>query len=240
MIENAANQAGLEAVKSVAYLSLPFAVIALVLFIKNVIDSQQNEELEKLFPEFLKGLSKRLKSGMALESAVDDITKLEDNVITMELKMSIGQRKSFDESLAAFASKFRSRMLKKTVDLIVAAHQSGSSLSEILDRVAEEFWSIYLVKKEKSDRTGESAAMIFANGAILSPLMLGMIQGIFLNNFYMIFVVFMLALAVISTMFYGLLKDDMLTAILLLPVSICLAAVSFVAPIMVNFMLAAS
>ena len=141
----------------------------------------ERTELENVWPEVLGELAENLRAGMGVESALDAVANARSDRMGEMLRQAVTEMHdtSFTEAMRDFAERSRSPMISRVVSILNVALVSSGSFSETLELLSEEFWEIYLLRKERVAKTKGTADFILWSGAAICPALLGFIVGIF-------------------------------------------------------------
>ena len=141
----------------------------------------ERTELENAWPEVLGELAENLRAGMGVESALDAVASARSDRIGEMLQQTVTEMHdtSFTEAMQKFAGRSRSPMIARVVSILNVALVSAGSFSETLELLSEEFWEIYLLRKERIAKTKSTADFILWSGAVFCPALLGFIVAIF-------------------------------------------------------------
>ena len=113
-------------------ISIPTIAFSLILFMKM---ERRASEIENSIPDFLRQLSSMLKVGLSLENALIDMSNHGKGPLYDELRrvvVEIRMGKSLDESFNGMAMRLDSKDLERSFKIILNAHKSGGSLSDII------------------------------------------------------------------------------------------------------------
>lgn len=154
--------------KAIVFLSLPFILIQVLIFISAFIfsylailvviasfltlkaDSRRNA-LEYNLSDFLLMVSSNMKAGMPLDQAMYYSAKPEFGLLSKEVKSIIKDAFSgtaLETSLNTLASRFDSKIFSRTIILMRQASASGGEVSEVLERTSHDIRSNLLIKKD--------------------------------------------------------------------------------------------
>ena len=138
-------------------------------------------ELENAWPDVLADLAEELRAGMGVESALDAIANSRKDQMGLRLRDAVNDMRDngFGKAMTNFAKKSESPMISRIVSILNVALASSGSIATTLEKISDEFWDIYMLKKERLVKTQSSANFILWGGAILCPIMLGAIVAIF-------------------------------------------------------------
>jgi hypothetical protein len=196
-----------------------------------IMRKNRKKKIENQFSNLLYTLSEKLKANVAIEQAIYDCISMRKDELGREFVKSFKPNYSFEEILEDFAKRMNSQKISNTTRLIISLKKSGVGIADALEKISSEFWSIDLIEKEREEKTSLIAKMIFVNGSIFTPMMLGIIQGIFLTRVYPSIQIFITFLAIISMIIFGIIEEESFEIIFLIPISIFFAFLSFLIPI---------
>lgn len=156
-------------------ISIPTIVFILVLFIKI---ERRAEEIESSIPEFLRQLSSMLKVGLSLENALVDMSNHGKGPLYDELRrvvVEIRMGKSLDESFSNMAKRLNSKDLERSFKIILNAHKSGGSLSDIILDVSDDLRAMLILKRERKASVMMSIMFLLIASTFAAPFALGMV-----------------------------------------------------------------
>ncbi len=70
-------------------------------------------------------------------------------------------------------------MIIRIVSILNVALGSSGSFATTLENISEEFWEIYMLRKERITKTQGTANFILWGGAMICPVLLGLIVAVF-------------------------------------------------------------
>ena len=157
------------------------AIIGGMIYIPQKRKFDKITELENAWPDVLADLAEELRAGMGVESALDAIANSRTDNMGVMLRSAVNDMRDngFGKAMKNFAEKSESAMISRIVSILNVALASSGSIATTLEKISDEFWEIYMLKKERLVKTESSANFILWGGALLCPLMLGGIVAIF-------------------------------------------------------------
>lgn len=158
-------------------LSILIPTIAFILFLFIKIE-QRAEEIENSIPDFLRQLSSMLKVGLSLENALIDMSNHGKGPLYDELRrvvVEIRMGKSLDESFNNMALRLNSKDLERSFKIILNAHKSGGSLSDIILDVSDDLRAMLVLKRERKASVMMSVMFLILASTIAAPFALGMV-----------------------------------------------------------------
>jgi pilus assembly protein TadC len=134
-----------------SFLSVYFATTALVTSYMLMKADDRRNKLEVMLPDFLALVGSNIKAGMSLDQAMWYSAKPEFGLLSMEVKSQVKSSfsgESMESTLDKLASRFDSRVFKRTILLLKQASATGGELTSVLDRTAEDVRNTIIMKKE--------------------------------------------------------------------------------------------
>ncbi|MCW1296783.1 MAG: hypothetical protein OH319_03830 [Candidatus Parvarchaeota archaeon] len=212
------------------YMPIPILLlIFVIIFIK--FKENKKRKIEEQFLNFLYTISGKLKQKVALEQAVYESIGLRKDELGTEFKKSFKPNYSFEQVLDDFSKRMNSKKISSITNLIITLKNSKVELSQALESISSELWSMWLLEKERDEKLNLIANMVLINGMVFTPLAIGIIQGIFLSTVYPSVQFFIMSSMIISVLIYCVIKNKLYEAALLIPIGIFLASFSFLLPI---------
>ena len=138
-------------------------------------------ELENAWPDVLADLAEELRAGMGVESALDAIANSRKDQMGLRLRDAVNDMRDngFGKAMTNFAKKSESPMISRIVSILNVALASSGSIATTLEKISDEFWEIYMLKKERLMKTQSNANFILWFGSVACPVILGAIVAIF-------------------------------------------------------------
>ena len=151
----------------------PTIAFILVLFLKI---EKRASEIENSIPDFLRQLSSMLKVGLSLENALVDMSDHGKGPLYDELRrVVVRMGKSLDESFSNMAMRLNSKDLERSFKIILNAHKSGGSLSDIILDVSDDLRAMLILKRERKASVMMSIMFLIIASTIAAPFALGMV-----------------------------------------------------------------
>jgi hypothetical protein len=151
-------------------------VAAPVLIIKYR-EFQRKSEIESEFPQFLRDVLEGTRAGMSLPQAVQNIGSsgygaMEPEIEKMNARIDWGI--PFDDVMTQFAQDSSSSMIRRSVDTIIQAYESGGNIEDVLDSVVDNIRSIQELQEERESQLyGE-----LVTGYIVYFIFIGILIGL--------------------------------------------------------------
>lgn len=169
--------------QGVTLLPFAFTFASLVLFLgypylktESIIDSIENN-----FSDALKQMADTLKAGDTYESALREVVNAEYGRLSEEMAIALRrleEGENIDTALRGFSERINSRLIRRTIVIILDSIKTGSSLAEILDNISDDVRDIYKLKEERKSSTTMQFMFMVAAGGFIAPLIFGEVTAI--------------------------------------------------------------
>ena len=185
MLDTLEESLGVDGIGSTALLIwLGIGVLGLIggmIYIPQKRKQERITELENAWPDVLADLAEELRAGMGVESALDAIASGRNDRMGLMLREAVKRMRDdgFGMAMRDFAKQTESPMIIRIVSILNVALGSSGSFATTLENISEEFWEIYMLRKERLTKTQGTANFILWGGAIVCPILLGLIVSVF-------------------------------------------------------------
>jgi flagellar protein FlaJ len=178
----------------------------------------RSQELEAMFPAFMRDITENINVGMTLPKAIRAATANDYGIFTpfvKEIAAKIDWGIPFERVLTDFAAKSRSAVIGRTVKGIIEVHRSGGTIGTVMQAMTVSVRELERIKKERAARvysqmvTGYFVFFLFLGimlvmARLLIPLLTFQIAGAATADISRMFVDTFRALVVIQGVFAGL------------------------------------
>lgn len=137
------------------------------------------DSIEQDTPDFLRQISSLLRSGLGIETALEDVSKHGKGPLTDELKRAVIEIKigsTFEDALLSMGERLKSKNLDRTFRMILEGRRVGGSLSDVIETVAEDLRAILALKRERKANVMMSVMFLIIAAIVAAPFALGMIM----------------------------------------------------------------
>lgn len=155
---------------------LPAAIIVIWVFFMM---ERRVDSIEQSTPDFLRQISSLLRSGIGIETALEDISKHGRGPLIDELKRAVIEIKigsTFEDALLSMGERLKSKNLDRTFRMILEGRRVGGSLSDVIETVAEDLRAILALKRERRANVMMSVMFLLIAAIVAAPFALGMIM----------------------------------------------------------------
>lgn len=158
-------------------LLLPGVVIFIWIFFMM---ERRVDSIEQGTPDFLRQISSLLRSGVGIETALEDISKHGKGPLIDELKRAVIEIKigsTFEDALLSMGERLKSKNLDRTFRMILEGRRVGGSLSDVIETVAEDLRAVLALKRERRANVMMSVMFLLIAAVVAAPFALGMIMS---------------------------------------------------------------
>ncbi|VVB76571.1 Type II secretion system (T2SS), protein F [uncultured archaeon] len=139
------------------------------------------ENIEKNFSDALKQMADTLKAGDTYEGALREVVESEYGRLSEEMSLALRRLEdgeNLESALNGFAARIDSRLVKRTITIILDSIKTGASLADILDDIADDVKDFTRLKDERKANTTMQFLFLIAAGGVIAPLIFGEINSV--------------------------------------------------------------
>ena len=141
-----------------------------------LIADKRNKIVEEVLPDALQLMAANCRSGLTPDralflSARPEFGPLEEEIRRVGKKAMSGV--PLEKALKDMTKRISSRVLKRTIDLIIEGINKGGELANLLEQTAEDIRHLKILKREVSSYVAMYAIFIFFAAGIAAPLLFG-------------------------------------------------------------------
>lgn len=132
------------------------------------------EFTEEVLPDALQLISSNIRSGLTVDRAILTSARPEFGPLEQELKRVAKETisgKSLEESLKTIPKRIKSRLLDRTINLLVEGISKGGNMANLLDNIAEDVRQAKTLRREIKSYVMMYAIFIFFAVGIGAPLL---------------------------------------------------------------------
>jgi flagellar protein FlaJ len=150
---------------------------AILLFVHGLVVVQSDRRtgfVEDILPDVLRILAANLRSGLTIDRALISSARPEFGFFEGEIKRAAHETltgRSAEEALDSMTKKVRSKLLKRTIDLLKDGIGRGANLPEMLDGLAQEIREMKTLRREVVAHVMLYVIFIFFAAGIAAPLL---------------------------------------------------------------------
>lgn len=142
---------------------------------------QRIDAIEEALPDSLKQMADILKAGGTIEFALREVAyaeygPLKDELFEVLRKLEEGE--NFATALSSLSQNVNSRVVKRTVTIIIDSIKAGAGLADILDEIAEDVRETHRIAKERKTRTLLQVIFMVVAGGAIAPIIFGFVGTI--------------------------------------------------------------
>jgi flagellar protein FlaJ len=139
------------------------------------------DEIEANFSDALKQMADTLKAGDTYESALREVANSEYGRLSEEMELALRrleEGENLDTSLRGFAERIDSKVVKRTINIILDSVRTGASLADILDEIADDVRDYHRLKEHRKANTTMQFIFMIAAGGVIAPAIFGEINAV--------------------------------------------------------------
>jgi len=170
-------------IKETTLLPFAFGTATLVLILGYPYMKKESivDTIEDNFSDALKQMADTLKAGDTYESALREVANSEYGRLSEEMEIalrSLEEGSNIETALESFAERIDSRLVRRTITIILDSIKTGASLAEILDEISEDVRDFHRLKEERKANTTMQFMFMVAAGGAIAPMIFGEVSAV--------------------------------------------------------------
>lgn len=152
-------------------------ILDLVLGYPYLASMRRVNEIERGFPNALKQMADTLKAGGTYEFALRELATGEFGPLKEEIEAALRkleEGENFESALRGIGENVNSRLVKRTITVIIDSVRSGAGLADILDDIADDLREMHRIKADRKAMVGMQTMFIIAAGSVVAPFIFGL------------------------------------------------------------------
>jgi flagellar protein FlaJ len=137
--------------------SIDFIIIAILIFtgvfgIYEFINLRRIRKIDERFPDFVRDLAESRRAGMTFTKAIMYSSRGNYGLLTPEIQKiarQISWGSSIDNALNSFAKRVNTKLIRRTIFLIIEANKSGGNVADVLDAASRDARELKLIESER-------------------------------------------------------------------------------------------
>jgi flagellar protein FlaJ len=154
--------------------ALGFGVLIFTYIVFMFIADSRANQIENVLPDALQLMSANVRAGMTIDRAIWLSARPEFGVLEEEIKM-VGSRtmggKSLKVALSEMSKTIKSKLLDRTVKLLLEGIDSGGEMAHLLEEIASNIRVTQTLKKEIKSSVMSYSIFIFFAAVIAAPFL---------------------------------------------------------------------
>ena len=158
-----------------------FSIFVLIFpFSVNIYRNQKKiNEINRIFPIFLKDVVEGIRGGMSLPLAIDCTSRNNYGVLTPNIKKlasKISWGIPFEDAFLDFSKSTKNKVIRRSIATIIEVYRSGGKIAHVLDSVGRSAFEIDALKKERDTTVFSQLIRGYVIYFIFIFLMVGMLR----------------------------------------------------------------
>ena len=138
---------------------------------------QRKQKIEEVFPDYLQLTASNINAGMTIDKALWYAVRPRFGVLAKEIEIVAKETISgveLKDALLKFASKYDSRILQRSISLLIEGMESGGQIGELLNRISLNIQEQRIMFKEMAANVTTYIIFITFASIIASPFLLAL------------------------------------------------------------------
>jgi flagellar protein FlaJ len=137
--------------------------------------------IEETLPDALKQMADTLKAGGTYEYALREIASSEYGALTREMELvlrRLEEGENLENSLRSFSDNIDSRLIKRSMAVVIDSLKAGAGLADVLDEIAEDIRAMHRLGRQRRTDTFLQVLFMVAAGSFVAPVIFGLVSSI--------------------------------------------------------------
>jgi flagellar protein FlaJ len=133
------------------------------------------QKINERFPDFVRDLAESRRAGMTFTKAIMYSAKGNYGILTPEIKKiarQISWGSSVENALSSFSKRVNTKLINRTVSLIIEASKSGGNVADVLDAASKDAKEIRLIDSERRASMLSYVAVIYVGMGVFILIMI--------------------------------------------------------------------
>jgi len=141
-------------------------------------------KIDDRFPDFVRDMAESRRAGMTFTKAIMYSSRGNYGVLTPEIQKiarQISWGSSVDNALNAFAKRVNTKLIKRTISLIIEASRSGGNVADVLDAASKDAREIKLIESERRASMMSYVAVIYVGMGVFLLIIIVLCKSLLPN-----------------------------------------------------------
>ncbi len=161
----------------IAFILILFALWLLFYFVLDLKVFRRKLGVEEVLPDFLQLASANIRAGMPIDQALWFAVRPRFGVLAKEIETVAKETMAGEDlrdALRDFSDKYKSTVLKRSINLLIEGLDAGGEVGELLNKIATDIQESRVIKKEMAADITTYVIFITFSAIIAAPLLMGL------------------------------------------------------------------
>ncbi len=154
---------------------------ALMLAIPRMQADKRRAEIEEALPDALHHMAVSIRTGMVLESVIQEIAEAEYGALSDEfaqITLEMRRGRPLKDALLAFSKRTGSKQIERAMRLLLEGIESGGPISEVLEEVSEDIRAVRMIQRERKSLTSQQVSFLAMASLMAGPFVMGVVGAL--------------------------------------------------------------
>lgn len=156
-------------------------VQALMILIPRFLANRRRNAVVDALPDVLHHMSVSMRTGLVLESVIQEIADADYGAISEEFQQVIFELKKgmpLKDALIGFSGRMESKEIDRAISLLLEGVESGGPISDVLDEVSEDIRAVRLIQRERKSMTAQQISFLALASLVAAPFVMGVVAAL--------------------------------------------------------------
>lgn len=155
--------------------------VALMFMIPRMQADKRRGQVEDALPDALHHMSVAIRTGLVLESVIQEISEAEYGALSDEFAqvvVEIRRGRPLRDAFLNFSARTDSKEVRRAVQLLLEGLESGGPISDVLEEVSDDLRAVKMVKRDRKTFTSQQVSFLGMASLMAGPFVMGVVAGL--------------------------------------------------------------
>lgn len=142
---------------------------------------KRKSQVEGMLPDALHHMSVSIRTGLVLESVIQEISEADYGALSDEFAqviVEIRRGRPMRDAFLNFSIRTDSKEVRRAINLLLEGMESGGPISDVLDEVADDLRAIAMIKRDRKTFTSQQVSFLGMASLIAGPFVMGVVASL--------------------------------------------------------------
>ncbi len=161
--------------------ALFLAAIVAMFILPRIQADRRKGAIEEALPDALHHMSVAIRTGLVLESVIQEISESEYGPLSDEfaqIMVEMRRGRPLKSAMYAFAKRAGSKQVERAMHLLLEGVESGGPISDVLDEVSDDMRAVRMIQRERKSSTSQQTSFLGMASLIAGPFVMGVVGSL--------------------------------------------------------------
>jgi flagellar protein FlaJ len=159
-----------------------FVVVIIAMFVLPRVQADRRKgAIEEALPDALHHMSVAIRTGLVLESVIQEISESEYGPLSDEfaqIMVEMRRGRPLKGAMYGFAKRAGSKQVERAMHLLLEGVESGGPISDVLDEVSDDMRAVRMIQRERKSSTSQQTSFLAMASLMAGPFVMGVVGAL--------------------------------------------------------------